>query len=76
MGIGIALDFAKVNSVRALYWTAVINGILAPFLLLGILLVATDRRIMHGQTSSRLGRVAVVAAMLLMFGACGGMFWF
>lgn len=75
MCVGIALDFAKVNSVSALYWTAVINGVLAPFLLLGILLVATDRRIMHGQTSSPLGRAAVTATMLLMFGACVGMFW-
>jgi Mn2+/Fe2+ NRAMP family transporter len=76
MAIGIALDFADINPVRALYWTAVINGVLAPFLLFGILLVASDRKIMHGQPSSRLGRVTVAATMLLMFGACIGMFVF
>ncbi|HEV7429103.1 MAG TPA: divalent metal cation transporter [Thermoanaerobaculia bacterium] len=76
MAIGIALDFADINPVRALYWTAVINGVLAPFLLLGILLVASDRKIMHGQPSSALGRVTVAATMLLMFGACVGMFVF
>jgi Mn2+ and Fe2+ transporters of the NRAMP family len=74
--MGIALDFARINPVRALYWSAVVNGVLAPFLLLGILLVASDRKIMHGQPSSRLGRAAVAATMLLMFGACIGMFIF
>ena len=43
----------------ALYLTAVINGILAPFLLVGILLVACDRKIMQGQPSSMLGRIMV-----------------
>jgi len=74
--VGIALDFADVNPVHALYWTAVINGVLAPFLLLGIVLVASDKKIMRGQPSSRLGRAAVVLTMLLMFGACVGMFAF
>jgi Mn2+/Fe2+ NRAMP family transporter len=74
--MGIAFDFANINPVRALYWSAVINGVLAPFLLLGILLVASDRRIMHGQTSSALGRTTVAVTMLLMFGACIGMFVF
>ena len=38
VGVGVALDFAGVNPVKALYWTAVINGLVAPFLLLAILL--------------------------------------
>lgn len=45
--VGIALDFAKVSPVKALFWTAVINGLLAPFLLVGILLVACDPKIMN-----------------------------
>ena len=71
--IGIALDFSNVNPVSALYWSAVINGLLAPFLLLGILAVASDSKIMHGQPSSLLGRIAVAATTLLMFGAGIGM---
>ena len=74
--VGIALDFADISPLRALYWTAVINGVLAPFLLFGILMVASDRRVMHGQTSSILGRATVAITMLLMFGACIGMFAF
>jgi len=50
--------------------------VLAPFLLFGILRVASNRKIMHGQPSSRLGRAAVAMTMLIMFGACIGMFIF
>ena len=74
--IGIALDVVHVNPLKALFWTAVINGLLAPFLLVGILLIACDRKIMRNQQSSYLGRVVVVLAMLLMFGAAIGMFVF
>ena len=73
---GIALDFAGINPIRALFWTAVINGLLAPFLMVGILIVASDRQLMNGQPSSRLGRTAVVLATLLMFLAAVGMFVF
>jgi NRAMP (natural resistance-associated macrophage protein)-like metal ion transporter len=74
--IGVALDFASVNPVKALYWTAIINGLIAPFLLVGVWLVASDRKIMQGQPSSRLSLVSVGLTALLMFGAAIGMFVF
>jgi NRAMP (natural resistance-associated macrophage protein)-like metal ion transporter len=74
--IGVALDFAGVNPVKALYWTAIINGLLAPFLLVGVWLVASDRKIMRNQPSSRLGLVFVGLTTLLMFAAAIGMFVF
>jgi NRAMP (natural resistance-associated macrophage protein)-like metal ion transporter len=74
--IGIAMDFIGVNPVRALYWTAVINGLLAPFLLLGILFAAADRKLMKDQPSSIPTLVIVSLATLLMFGAAIGMFVF
>jgi Mn2+/Fe2+ NRAMP family transporter len=54
-GIGVGFDFIGINPVKALYWTAVINGLLAPFLLVAILVVASDKKLMQGQPSSRLG---------------------
>jgi Mn2+/Fe2+ NRAMP family transporter len=60
--------------VKALYWTAVINGLLAPFLLIGILHAASDRKLMNGQPSSRLGRVVVGATTVAMFAAGIAMF--
>ena len=73
---GIAIDFAGINAVRALFWSAVLNGLLAPFLLVGILLTAIDAKIMNGQPSSLLSRVVVAITALFMFGAAIGMFVF
>ena len=53
-----------------------INGLLAPFLLVGVLLIATDRKIMRNQPSSLLSVICVCLATLLMFGAAIGMFVF
>jgi Mn2+/Fe2+ NRAMP family transporter len=73
-GIGVALDFVGVNPVKALYWTAVINGLLAPFLLVGILIVAADKKLMQGQPSSRLGWMVVAVTAVAMFVAGIAMF--
>jgi hypothetical protein len=74
MTAGVALDFANVNPVKALYWTAILNGLLAPVLLTGILLVASDRTLMQEQPSPRLGLVTVAVTTALMFGAAVAMF--
>lgn len=72
--LGIAMDFAGINPVRAFFWTAIINGLLAPFLLIGVLTAASDRRLMQGQPSSWLSRIAVGIITLVMFGAGAAMF--
>src|SRR6202011_826502 len=72
--VGIAMDFLNINPVKALFWTAVINGVLAPFLLVGILYVACDRKLMNGQPSSMLSRVVVTITTLAMFAAAIAMF--
>jgi NRAMP (natural resistance-associated macrophage protein)-like metal ion transporter len=71
---GVGLDFVGINPVKALYWTAVINGLLAPFLLVGILVVASDKKLMQGQPSSRLGWTVVAVTTLVMFAAGVAMF--
>ncbi|MGA2728620.1 MAG: divalent metal cation transporter [Terracidiphilus sp.] len=71
---GVGLDFIGINPVKALYWTAVINGLLAPFLLVAILIVAADKKLMQGQPSSRLGWIAVALTTIAMFAAGVAMF--
>ena len=71
---GVALDFIGVNPVKALYWTAVINGLLAPFLLVAILIVAADKKLMQNQPSSRLGWIVVAVTTVAMFAAGIAMF--
>ena len=71
--VGIALDWIKfITPVQALYYTAVINGVLAPFLLIGIWMVARDEKIMLGQPSSKLSLTVVGMTILIMFGVCAG----
>jgi NRAMP (natural resistance-associated macrophage protein)-like metal ion transporter len=74
--VGIGLDFADVSPMRALFGAAIVNGLLDPFLLAGILIVASDRKIMRQQPSSFLARMAVGVTALAMFGAAIGMFVF
>ena len=76
LGIGIALDYLHISPMKALYWTAVFNGLLAPFLLLGILIIACDRALMQAQPSSMTSRIVVGITALLMFAAAVGMFVF
>jgi NRAMP (natural resistance-associated macrophage protein)-like metal ion transporter len=73
-GVGVAIDFIGINPVKALFWTAVINGLLAPFLLVAILIVAADKKLMQGQPSSRLGWTVVAIATIAMFAAGVAMF--
>jgi NRAMP (natural resistance-associated macrophage protein)-like metal ion transporter len=74
--IGIALDFADVSPMKALYWAAIVSGLLAPFLLTGIMIVASDRKIMRQQPSCLLSRLTVAVTALAMLGAAVGMFVF
>lgn len=72
--VGIGMDFLNIDPVKALFWTAIINGVLAPFLLVVILLVACDRKLMQNQPSSILSRVVVVVTTLAVFAAAIAMF--
>jgi NRAMP (natural resistance-associated macrophage protein)-like metal ion transporter len=74
MLLGVGLDFFNINPVKALYWTAIVNGVLAPFLLVGILTVASDRKLMQAQPSSWVSLAAVAVITIVMFGAAAAMF--
>ena len=74
--LGIALNILKIGPLKALFYTAVINGVLAPFLLVGILVAASDHKLMRGQPSSWFSRVIVALTALVMFGAAAAMFIF
>ena len=76
VALGVALNFANVNPIDALYWTAIINGVLAPVLLAGLIIAAADHAVMRGQPSSRLNRTVVSVTAIAMLGAAVGMFVF
>jgi NRAMP (natural resistance-associated macrophage protein)-like metal ion transporter len=72
--IAVFLNFLHINPIQALYWSAVVNGLLAPFLIVLLLLVAMDRKLMQNQPSSRLAQTVVGLTAALMFGAGIAMF--
>jgi Mn2+/Fe2+ NRAMP family transporter len=64
------MDFLHVSVVRALYWAAVLNGLLAPVLLVAIAMVSADRTLMHDQPARRGVRamVWITAAIMAIAG--------
>jgi Mn2+/Fe2+ NRAMP family transporter len=65
-----------IDPMRALFWSAVINGLLAPVVLACMYAVAVDRRIMNGQVTPWLPRMVVALTIVVMVGAAIGMFAF
>jgi len=71
---GVALDFSPVDPIRALFWSAVVNGVIAVPIMVVMMLLADDAKVMGGFTITRqlkaLGwlatgtMAAAVAAML------------
>lgn len=52
-GLGIALNLAQIDPIRALFWSAVINGLAAIPVMVCMMLMATRRRIMGPAVVSR-----------------------
>jgi len=51
--VGLALDFAGLNAVKMLFWSAVLNGLLAPPLVIMVVLLTSDRKVMGNRVNSR-----------------------
>jgi len=45
-GLGVALNFAPIDPIKALYWSAVINGVLAAPVMIMLMLLARRRKVM------------------------------
>jgi NRAMP (natural resistance-associated macrophage protein)-like metal ion transporter len=71
--VGMLINFAGINAIDALFWTAVINGFVAPPLMVLIMLVANNRRIMQDRTNGRASNILGWLATVAMFSAAIGM---
>ncbi|HEY1495873.1 MAG TPA: Nramp family divalent metal transporter [Candidatus Solibacter sp.] len=54
MALGLALDYAGLDAVKMLFWSAVANGVLAPPLVVIVVLLTTDSSIMGEHVNSPL----------------------
>jgi NRAMP (natural resistance-associated macrophage protein)-like metal ion transporter len=73
IAIGIALNFAGMRPVKAMYFAAILNGLLAPIVLIAILMVAVDRKLMRDQPASKTEWWAVAVTTALMTAAAAAM---
>src|SRR5271156_2642447 len=74
--IGIAMDLLKINPIKALFWSAVLNGVAAVPLLAVIVSLASNRKIMQQWKSSPLAVAWGWGTVALMGAATIGMFYF
>src|SRR5581483_605817 len=72
--IGLLINFLKIPPVTALFWTAVINGVLAPPLIVVIMLVSNSKKVMGKRTNGPLTNVIGWSTAVLMTAAAVGMF--
>jgi Mn2+/Fe2+ NRAMP family transporter len=70
---GMLFNFLGINPIDALFWTAVLNGFLAPPLLVLVMLLANDRAIMGSRTNGRWLNVVGWGTTIVMFAAAIGL---
>jgi Mn2+/Fe2+ NRAMP family transporter len=63
---GVAMNFLHINPIQALFLSAVLNGLIAPPLLLLIVLLARDRRVMQDKVSGPVSSALTWIATMVM----------
>lgn len=71
--VGMLINFLHINAIAALFWTAVINGFLAPPLLVLIMLISNNRQVMGERVNGPWLNVLGWATTAAMFAAAVGM---
>jgi NRAMP (natural resistance-associated macrophage protein)-like metal ion transporter len=66
MAIGLALDFAGLDAVKMLFWSAVLNGVLAPPLVVLVVLLTSDKKVMGRRANSTRMRILGWACAVVM----------
>jgi NRAMP (natural resistance-associated macrophage protein)-like metal ion transporter len=72
--IGLLINLLKIPPVTALFWTAIINGVLAPPLIILIMMVSNNRKVMGKRTNGPLTNFLGWLTALVMTAAVAGMF--
>ncbi len=73
--IGMGINFLRINEMSALFWTAVINGFLAPPLLVAIMILANNPLVMGGRVNGPVLNILGWTTTIVMFAAAAGLVW-
>jgi len=71
--IGVLIDFVGINPISALFWTAVINGLIAPPLLVVVMFVSNNKKAVGHRTNGLFTNIVGWMAVTVMFAAAIGM---
>jgi NRAMP (natural resistance-associated macrophage protein)-like metal ion transporter len=72
--LGLALNFARFNAVKMLFWSAVLNGVLAPPLIVLVVLLTSNKKVMGQRVNSPLLKWLGWATAIIMALASVAMF--
>jgi len=72
--VGLALNFVKVDPIRALFWAAIINGVVAVPVMIVTMLLSSSKNVMRQFRIPWILRIVGWAATLMMLLASIGMF--
>jgi len=73
--LGAAMNFVGINPIKALYYTAVINGLVAPPLLWLIMLIGNNRKIMEDKVNGRMSNILGWFTTIAMTTAAVALLW-
>jgi Mn2+/Fe2+ NRAMP family transporter len=65
--VGMLLNFTNVNPITALFWTALLNGLLATPLLILVMLVSNNPKVMKDRVNGRVATVLGWTTTVVMF---------
>jgi NRAMP (natural resistance-associated macrophage protein)-like metal ion transporter len=74
MALGLALDYAGIDAVKMLFWSAVLNGLLAPPLVVLVVLLTSDPKVMGGRVNGIAMKCLGWVCAAAMTGAAVAMF--
>ena len=67
--IGLAFDFAGFNAVKMLFWSAILNGLLAPPLVIMVVLLTSDPKVMGNRVNTLRMKLLGWTCAIVMSGA-------
>jgi NRAMP (natural resistance-associated macrophage protein)-like metal ion transporter len=71
----LVIDYSGIDAMKALFWTAVINGFLSPPLLVLVMLISSNRAVMGRRVNGPILNVLGWGTALVMLGAAVVLVW-
>lgn len=75
MFVGMSLDYTGFDAIKMLFWSAVLNGVLAPPLIVIILFICNNKNVMGEHSNGKLLNIFGIIAALVMGFAAVAMIW-